>query len=222
VADPTNKTFAPSGALAVARQSHTATRLSDGRVLIAGGLSPSGTLASAEIYDPATGVFSMTGPMSTGRFGHSATALPDGRALIVGGWSGTLLNTSGQPSSYQGQAVGNAEIYDPASGTFTAAGTLNQASYAHGAALRPDGTVLVVGGSNSASPVTWAAFHRAALDRAELYDPRTKMFTSAGKMSVPRDGPTATTLAGGDVLIANGNAAGLNENYTLGVVEIYH
>jgi hypothetical protein len=134
VADPTNKTFAPSGALVVARQSHTATRLSDGRVLIAGGLSPSGTLASAEIYDPATGMFSMTGPMSTGRFGHSATALPDGRALIVGGWSGTLLNTSGQPSSYQGQAVGNAEIYDPASSTFTAAGTLNQASYAHGAA----------------------------------------------------------------------------------------
>jgi hypothetical protein len=221
LADPANKTFAPSGSLATARQLHTATLLADGRVLIAGGQGASGSLASAEIYDPATGTFKATGSMATGRFSHSATALPDGRVLMIGGWSGTVTTSSSFPTSYQGQAVGGAELYDPASGTFSPAGALNQASYAHAAALRPDGTVLILGGSNSASPVVWAAFHRAALDRAEIYDLATKTFSTAGKMKIPRDAPTATTLATGDVLIAGGNAAGSNGNYTLGLVEIY-
>ena len=88
--------------LIAARTWHTATRLLDGRVLIAGGSTGWGgnPLNSAEIYDPATRTFTLTGTMQYARTLHAATLLPDGKVLITGGYSAT------------------AEIYNPATGTF--------------------------------------------------------------------------------------------------------
>ena len=60
----------------------TATRLADGRVLVAGGCS-----TAAELYDPATGTFSPTGSMSAVRAGKTATLLHDGRVLFTGGYN---------------------------------------------------------------------------------------------------------------------------------------
>ena len=113
------QTFTFTGSMNVARDSHTATRLDDGRVLIAGGEDSSANpLASAELYDPATGTFSLTGSMSEPRLYHTATLLMDGKVLIAGG-----LNSSG--------TLANAEVYDPASGTFSSGGTLMEAREAH-------------------------------------------------------------------------------------------
>ena len=72
--------------------------------------------------------------------------MQDGRVLIIGGWTGTFISCNAEPGSYQGQALSGAELYDPATESFTAVGPLNHASYGHAAALRADGTVLVVGG----------------------------------------------------------------------------
>ena len=59
----------PTGSLSVARYSHSATRLADGRVLVAGGHTISGSLSSmtrsVEVYDPATQVFATTGLLTT-------------------------------------------------------------------------------------------------------------------------------------------------------------
>ena len=224
VFDPTAGTFTASGSMISPRGQHTATLLANGKILIAGGMSNSSSLGTAELYDPTTGMFAATGMMASSRFGHTATLMPDGRVLIVGGWSGTFISCNAEPGSYQGQAVPGAEVYDPATGSFTAVGSLSHASYDHAAALRPDGTVLVVGGIDLVQPPSWDAVPDSALARAEIYHPDTKTFSPAGTMRYPRYAPTATTLSTGDVLVVGGNAgaAGPDGNFRLGLTEIYH
>ena len=72
--------FEPSGSMAIGRESHAATLLGDGRVLVTGGLVPSGmswnSIAEAEIYDPASGTFAVVGNMNVARAGHTSTLLP--------------------------------------------------------------------------------------------------------------------------------------------------
>jgi hypothetical protein len=68
----------------------------DGRVLVVGGGSAAGVLASAELYDPRTGIFSQTGPLSTPRLGHTATMLADGRVIVVGGGSAAGVPASAE------------------------------------------------------------------------------------------------------------------------------
>ncbi len=78
-----------TGDLNVARTGHTATLLSNGKVLVVGGIAnygdPWNVIDSAELYDPGTGAWSVTGRLHAARVGHTATLLPDGRVLVVGG-----------------------------------------------------------------------------------------------------------------------------------------
>ena len=78
------------------RSSHTATRLSNGSVLIVGGYDGSGELDTAELYDPVAGDFTDTGSMNSARSLHSATLLPGGRVLLAGGYDGTTDTASAE------------------------------------------------------------------------------------------------------------------------------
>jgi hypothetical protein len=84
--DPAVGKFSPTGSMASAREKASASILSDGRVLIAGGEneSPDRLLKSAELFDPATGTFSPTGSMAAIFPVSTATLLEDGRVLIAG------------------------------------------------------------------------------------------------------------------------------------------
>src|SRR5262245_58647867 len=134
----------PSTTMSVERRGHTATRLSDGRVLIAGGESSSGALNESEIYDPATSEFSTAGNLNAARTDHTATLLSDGRVLIAGGRNGAgALNTT--------------EIFDPATGAFASCPNLSAARAGHSATLFADDRILFAGGDGNGSAEILAA-----------------------------------------------------------------
>jgi hypothetical protein len=116
--------------------------------------------------------------------------------------------------------VATAEVYNVATGTFTSAGALATARFSHAAATLPDGKILIAGGSDAVSPANGAT-EVNPLASVELYDPASATFKPAPAMTMPRVGPTATVLQSGKVLVAGGNAAGLNNNETVARVEMY-
>jgi N-acetylneuraminic acid mutarotase len=186
--DPAAGTWTITGSMTTERIGHTAALLPNGTVLVAGGQSDVAifnTVASAEIYDPRTGTWTATGSMATARAMHTATLLPNGTVLVTGGESDT-------PSS---SSLASAEIYDPMTGTWTAAGSMITARTNHTATLLPNGTVLATGGYDCcASPIS----------NAETYDPAKGAWIATGKMATDRFRQTATLLLNGAVVTAGG------------------
>lgn len=187
--DPATGQFASTGPLAGPRNLHIATRLADGRVLVATGSDsdPNGPqwALHGEIYDPATGQFTTTGAAAIGRAYATATLLADGRVLIAGG------QTDG------GAALAHAELYDPATGQFSLTGAMTAARIGPTATRLPDGRVLIVGGTHE---------DVAQVEHAEVYDPATGQFTASAAQPVfSRYYHTATVLPDGRVVLAGGN-----------------
>jgi Galactose oxidase, central domain len=208
--DPESRAWKTGPTLGTARRLHTATLLHDGRVLVTGGfvccvvdgqtVSETST-TSAELYDPATGSFTPTGSMAVGRALHQATLLPDGRVLVSGGVG--VADSPGAPGPEQ------AEVYDPASGTFAAAGSLQAGRSFHSAILLTDGRVLVVGGFGNLGA-------RGAVAKTEIYDPGSNGWAPGPTLQPAWLSPTVTLLANGKVLIHGGeNASGFPEPTTL-------
>ena len=183
--DPATGTWTTTGNLVKPRVGHTATLLPNGKVLVAGGGTLYGpAMNSAELYDPATGTWTATGSLAGGRSGHTATLLPSGKVLVVGG-------VTTEPSYRE---IATAELYDPASGVWTATGSLTAERSGHTATLLPGGKVLVAGGGNGSSG--W-------LSRVELFDPASGTWAPAGSLVNPRFEPTATLLPSGKVLFVS-------------------
>ena len=198
--DPSSGSWTATGDMIEGRLRHTATLLLDGKVLVAGGSSSGGSgpsLASAELYDPKSGSWMATENMIEARAHHTATLLPDGRVLVAGG-------SGSDPSGFD--SLASAEVYDPGSGTWTAAGSMAEIRVAHTATLLRDGEVLVAGGFNSGG----------ALASAELYDPSSGTWTATGSMGAGRAKYTATLLPDGRVLAVGLGALASAELYDPG------
>ena len=203
--DPASKSFAQSATMATSRFGHSAVRLLDGRVLVMGGTSFCNTVfcsqtATAEIFDPATESFTSPGSMLSARTGFSATLLQDGRVLVAGGFSHLC---PGLFSCY----LSSAELFDPASGTFSSTGSMTMPRSNATATELNNGMVLIAGGQDNSGP----------LSTLEVFDPAKGIFTLAGNMLTPRRLHSAVALSNGDVLLAGGNG----DSSTLASTEVF-
>jgi hypothetical protein len=211
--------------MASARSGHTATTLSDGRVLIAGG-DASG---SAEIYDPLSGLFVAAGNLNSARSRHAAVRLADGRILLTGGTVG-------------GASVSSTEIFDPSNSTFLSGPSLGSARSGHTATALAGGNILIAGGGSDSTEIfdgtsftALAASMNASrtnasaagladgrvfiaggdgLTSAEIFDPADGSFTAAGgAMTVARSRALLRLLPDGKLQIIGGGADGSMEVY---------
>lgn len=178
--DPKTNQWSTAAPMHFARGEFTSTELKDGRILAAGGVGSTQELpplATAEIYDPETGIWTLTGSMHIGRDDHGAALLHDGRVLVAGGEIGGTLRTA------------TAELYDPQSGTWSVTGsmTARRSEVEWATVLLPDGNALVTGGF---------AAEEMPQSTADLYDPATGTWSSAGAMTHRRAGQTAVVLRG--------------------------
>jgi hypothetical protein len=126
--------------------------------------------------------------LNVGRRGHTATRLPNGKVLIVGGENAT------DPLSV-------AEIFDPASRTFTLGADAGTARTEHAAVRLNDGRVLITGGRTGSGN----------LDSTQLFDPSSGLFTEGPSLAHARAGHSSTVLADGRVLIVGGDEEGSAE-----------
>ncbi|MBA3874640.1 MAG: hypothetical protein H0X30_36385 [Anaerolineae bacterium] len=124
------------------------------------------------------GQLKSTAPMMTARAVQSATLLNNGKVLIAGGIAA------------EGVFLKSAELYDPATSSFSAIGDMATARAGHTATLLKDGKVLLVGGD-----------YQDKMLSAEVYDPVANTFTAVGSLHTARDAFSATLLADSRVLI---------------------
>jgi hypothetical protein len=230
--DPATETWSPTTPMATAHAHHTTVRLDSGKVLVVGGNQPVGRFGpigpSAEVYDPETATWSAVSGFFTPRSRASATVLYSGQVLVTGGhlwWSSSV------------DATAEANIYDPATNSWSPAGNLAKARHGHFALRLYSGNVLIVGGIGGGNTVElydpysgqWSlgppfpynmtplfsatmlysgeVLVTDALGQAALYDPTTNSWLPTPNMNVGRINPTTTLLHTGEVLFVGGSGS---------------
>lgn len=179
--------WSATGNMITPRTLHTATRLNDARVLVAGGVTTGGgATATAEVYDPSTGTWSSAPSMNVVRSRHAAVLLNDGRVLIAGGRTASGFRTA------------STEIYDPSSDTWSSTAPMSIGRDNFTGTPLADGRVLVsggVGGDGSGARVEKSA---------EIHDPALGQWTPAGNMAKRKFNHAAVRLNDGRVLVVGG------------------
>ena len=181
VFDPKTKSLESWGSLSVPRQDHTATLLSDQRILIVGGYQEGRMTNAVEIVDPRLKTIeSLDLPLTQGRAGHSAVRLENGQVVIAGGYSRSVDGDL--------KPLRSIELFDPQTETFkTIQDTLEVARGKMAATLLLDGRVLFAGGDTSNAAFDTKEISLASAQKAiEIYDPATEGVYSAGLLSYPR------------------------------------
>jgi hypothetical protein len=182
-----------TGLLAYARRNHTATRLANGRVLVAGGHDSTNDLShptAGELFDPTTQTWATTGSLATGRECHGAALLGDGRVLVA----------TGSPDLEWEYDTPSVELYDPATGTFAPGPDLALPRHYPTATSLADGRVLVAGGRAYGPKIDHT------VDAADVFDPKTGAWTSVGPMVHPRSQHGDALLDDGQVLLVGGSS----------------
>ncbi len=173
--------------------------------------SPPATPAAPETPAADGATWAPAGALALGRASTHVALLGDGRVLVVG--NDNLCEPGG---AWESSVL--AELYDPATGTWAPAGSLNAPRTDFAAVALPDGRVLVAGGMTSADPVEGAF---GSYSSAKLYDPATGTWSATGLMGTARTEPVAALLPDGTVLVAGGAYVDAAGNRDLASAEIY-
>lgn len=199
---PADNTWTTTGIMGSPRAAHTVTLLANGKVLAVGGYNGP-YLSTSELYDLGTNTWSPADTLETGPRGyHTATLLANGKVLVAGGTKGSTASDT----------LATAEIYDPATNTWSSVGNMAVARQNHTASLLPSGKVLVIGGDDATN----------TLASAEIFDPVTNSWSLADMLATSRTGHTATVLGNGDVLVTGGFSGGLSGTFASSNVEVYN
>ena len=187
--DPRTGAWTSTGSMATARREHTATLLANGKVLVAGGqngTAPGYTaLSSAELYDPATGTWAATGALGSARAGHAAALLEDGKVLVAGGQTRWFP----LPALYTSTAY----LFDPATGTWSATGSMAATRKSFSLTRIPGGLVVAAGGRNA-----------SYLSSAERYNVSNGTWGSTGGLGAARGSHAAALLPDARILLVGG------------------
>lgn len=186
--DPVAETFSrPGPALPAPRDTAAYVELEDGRILIAGGAATPG---NADIQDTALVIEPMTltlqelpGRMSKARSMTTGFRLPSGQVLIL-------------PGSNRGSIFDDCEIFDPATGTFSAGPTLGAVRTFYGSGQLMDGRVFIFGGQ----------VNREVDDGIEVYDGGDRFVAHPEALYQALAGVQVTPIPGGAFLLLSGQA----------------
>ncbi len=179
--DPPSETWHATASMHVGRAHDTATMLPSGRVLVAGGVSGSSPTRTAELYLPNRARWIRTGSMAQARADFQAVLLPSGEVLVMGG------EGPGGPTN----ALASAELYDPATSTWTSTGSLTKGRWGFVAVLLPNGKVLAAGGYGSDLNATAALL--GYLRRPSCFPMARRWWREAGPVRQTPPRPTYTT-----------------------------
>src|SRR5262245_41915276 len=164
--------------------------------------TPAASVQPSASASASLGRWNATGDMHAARAQQTATLLPDGRVLVAGGVDGNNDETN--------HALASAELYDPATGKWSATGSMRWPRAFHTATLLKNGKVLVAGGycpGLTTPTCPHGGDPDGAIAESELYDPKTGRWKATGSMTTTRFGHTVTLLPDGRVLVAGAEHA---------------
>ena len=220
--DPITRNWTPAASMLRGLTFHTATLLSNGQVLVAGSGSNGvriDTTLTAELYDPLSDLWKATGSMIGPRAYHSATLLPNGQVLAAGGYDSVEGVTGAGSGPASGPALASAELYDPSTGTWSAAGSMTRPRALFTATLLGTGNVIAIGGDDGNGDAYGTSTYSRASGSAtaELYDAAAGSWASVSKPAESRALQIAVLLPDAQVLVAGGLSAG----QALSAAELY-
>lgn len=216
--DPASNAFAPGPTMVEPRAWHSSTTLTNGQVLIAGGLSQLPLVnvptvsATAYRFNPATNSFGLPAAFVGGRFLHSAVALSDGKVLLVGGASidlaAYLLTQNIADLAIETRS--DCQLYSPSLfgfGTFATVSGMQEGRAGAAVAPLPGGGALIAGGFQLAVDAATRTFRFVPTASADVLARGPNRIEATGSMALARQNPLAVNLPDGTVMVVGGLGA---------------
>lgn len=187
--DPATRRWTVKNPMNSPRTYHTATKLRNGKILVAGGRN-SDALSSCELYDIKSDTWTTVGSLQVARSEPRATLLNSGKVLV----------TAGDGLNFVTQA--SAELFDPGTNSWSSAGTMTDRRSRHGQVLLDNGEVMVAGGRD------WSDFNGnfpfPALSSVEIYTPSSNSWRIGTPMNEAHYSGAMIKLRNGSILMATG------------------